>query len=78
MYTNAKPIYEDVNADKLAIKYKANLVMTNSSFVHLIYSLSKQNDDDLKLPMVVKSLKDTGNLKTRRPNTIYIIIFLMI
>ena len=55
-----KPIYQDVNADKLATKYNANLVMTNSAFVHLIYNLSKQNDDELKMPAVVKSLRDSG------------------
>lgn len=42
------------------MKYKANIVMTNSSFVHLIYNLSNPNDDELKMPLIVKSLRDSG------------------
>ena len=36
--------------------------MTNSAFVHLIYNLSKQNEDELKIPVMVKSL-DNNSIK---------------
>jgi len=41
---------------------KVIFVMTNSAFVHLIYNLSKQNEDELKIPVMVKSL-DNNSIK---------------
>ena len=36
--------------------------MTNSSFVNLIYYLSEENRDELKMAIKVKSIKDSGNI----------------
>lgn len=55
-------IQDDPNAEKLAIKYKANIVMTNSAFVNLIYQLSKQNEDEFKMPVIVKNLNNDSGL----------------
>ena len=41
--------------------------MTNSAFVHLIYNLSKQNEDELKMPVLVKNLDSTKVVFIEKP-----------
>jgi len=51
------PISEDENAERLAIKFNASIVLTNSAFVNLIYYLSGENQEELKMPLNVKTLQ---------------------
>jgi len=59
------PISEDENVERLAIKHNASIVLTNSSFVNLIYYLSADNQEDLKMPVQVKKL-DCSDGSTRK------------
>lgn len=40
--------------------------MTNSAFVHLVYHLAKQNEDDLKMPVIIKYLVSTVDKTTQK------------
>jgi hypothetical protein len=55
-----QPISRDPNAEKLALKYDCNIVMSNSAFVYLIYNLSMLNSDDLKICVTVREYATTG------------------
>jgi hypothetical protein len=56
------PLSQDPNVEKLAVKYNCSIVMTSSSFVHLIYNLAMINTDDLELPVIIKNIQ--GSDKT--------------
>ncbi|RNA44600.1 little elongation complex subunit 2 isoform X1 [Brachionus plicatilis] len=58
-----RPLYEDENIEKLALKYNCGIAMTNSAFVHLIYHMSFLNSDELKLAIVIKDIQSEDGRK---------------
>ncbi|CAF0998202.1 unnamed protein product [Brachionus calyciflorus] len=59
------PLNEDKNAERLALKYNCNIVMTNSAFVYLVYNLSFTNSDELKIVINIKEFEDKDGKKQK-------------